>query len=144
MNEWCIFFTLKKLRVNLISPPVVFPKMRFSEVGWRSAVFVKFKIITRHIFSEKLIEILQVFQKIWRFSSSILTIFIIFLFFDIFVLQRNWWRQHITNDIFIFSLQPTLNSFFNNYINLHWYWISSSWNMKREKNTFKQPSLIYG
>ena len=54
-----------------------------------------------------------------------------------------------------FNFQHTLNRLFNNYINLYWYYISSSGNMKGvshwtpnpplffpEKNSLKRPSLI--
>ena len=40
--------------------------------------FVTFKIIISHIFTENFIETPEVVQKIWRFSLSILTIFINF------------------------------------------------------------------
>ena len=49
--------------------------------------FVTFNIAISLIFPENVFEISQVFQKIWRFSPSILTIFIIFFgFLDISLL----------------------------------------------------------
>ena len=52
--------------------------------------FVTFSIIISHIFPEHLIEIPQVIHKIWRLSSSLLTIFIGFSdFFDRTLLQKN-------------------------------------------------------
>ena len=46
--------------------------------------FVIFNTIISHNFPENFIEIAQVVQKIWRFSPSILTIFINFLDFSTF------------------------------------------------------------
>ena len=51
--------------------------------------FVTFNIILSHIFLENFIEILEVVQKIWRISLSILTIFINFLdFWHLFVTEK--------------------------------------------------------
>ena len=57
--------------------------------------FVTFNIIISHILPEHFIEISQVIQKIWRFSSSILTIFINFSDFFIFSCYKE------TNDVSI-------------------------------------------
>ena len=87
--------------------------------------FVTFNIIKSHIFPENFIGISQVVQKIWRIYLSILAIFIdfhqFFLFFDMSLLQRIWWRKLITDDVSIFSLLTYLNRLFHNCINLYWY-----------------------
>ena len=92
--------------------PVAFPKTYLLKRGWNPG-FLWLNFIISHIFSENFIEIAQVVEKIWSFSPSILTFFINF---SDFLLQRNWWRQHIINNISIFYFQPTLNRLFNNYI----------------------------
>ena len=51
------------------------------EIRWKLWFFVTFNIIINHIFPENFIEIPQVVQKVWRFSPSILTIFINFRIF---------------------------------------------------------------
>ena len=57
-------------------------------IFWREGqilIFVTFNIIISHIFPENFIKISQVVQKIWRFSTSILTNFInLWDFFHIF------------------------------------------------------------
>ena len=118
--------------------------------------FVTFDIILKHIFPENFIEFPLVVQKIWRSSLSILAIFInfsqFFGFFDIALLQRNYWRHPITDDVSIFSVS-TLSRLSNNCIKLYWYQMSSSWNMKGGSNwssptffpgktTFKKPNLV--
>ena len=86
---FCHVLTLKKLGggrgINLTPLPVIFPKIRV-----KSWFFVTYNIIISHIFAENFIEMPQVVQKIWRFSPSILTIFIVFFrFFDNTLLQRD-------------------------------------------------------
>ena len=57
-------------------------------VFWRNSktlVFVTFDIVISHVFPENAIEISRVVQKIWRFSPSILTIFIDFSNFLTFI-----------------------------------------------------------
>ena len=68
--------------VNLTSP-CGFLKTVSSKERVKPWFFVTFNIIIGHIFPENFFEILQVFQKIWRISPSVLSIFIISL------LQRN-------------------------------------------------------
>ena len=62
-------------------PPWGFSKNAFSGERVNPCFFVTFNIIASHIFPEDFIEIPQVIQKVLRFSSSILTIFIDFLNF---------------------------------------------------------------
>ena len=112
-----------------------------------------FNINIRQIFPENVIEIPQVVWKIWRFSSSILTILFSsssWIFWHFLIAKKlmtsayNGWCQNF------FYLQPNLNRLFNNCVKLYWYWISSSSNIKGvgqfdlppEKNTFKKPSFI--
>ena len=94
---WC------KLRQG---SPVVFRKICLLKREWDPV----FDIIISLIFPENLIEISQVVQKIWRISLTIIDIFIYFHrffgLFDIPLLQRNWWRQFITDYVSIFLL-PT-------------------------------------
>ena len=68
-----------------------------------------FNIIISHVFPENFIDFPHVVQKIWKNSLLILAIFInfpqFFEFFEITLLQRNWWRQLITDDASIFQFQ---------------------------------------
>ena len=66
---------LNPKKVTPSYPPMVFPKMCFN-------------IIISHAFSENLIEIPQVIQKIWRFSPSILTNLCFFGFFEHFLVAK--------------------------------------------------------
>ena len=61
--------------VNFPPPLVIFSKLYIFREPW---FFVTFNIIIIHICPENFIEIPQVVRKIWRFSSSVLTNFIIF------------------------------------------------------------------
>ena len=66
---------------DTLPPLLVFPKKYLLERGPN----VTFNIIISHIFPENFIKISQVVQKIWRFSTSILTNFInLWDFFHIF------------------------------------------------------------
>ena len=92
------------------------------------------------------------FQKIWRFSSSMLIILVIFLDFFIFLCYKE------TNDLSIkqmklaiFYFQPTLNRLLSNYrVKLIWdrfflkYEVGSNWSppLRRRKTTFKSLSLL--
>ena len=110
--------------------PLFFPKMNHIDRG-ESTVFLRLLILSQVTTfphwklqnSQNFIEVPQVFQKIWRFSLSILTIFTIF-FFDI--LTFSCYKE--TNDVSIwqmmpalFHFQPTLNRLLNNCIKLYWY-----------------------
>ena len=73
-----------------IDPPCGFSKNAFFRVSLKACFSVTFNIVISHIFPKTFIEVPQVVQKIWRFSSSILAIFIIFFgFFDVSLLQEN-------------------------------------------------------
>ena len=61
-----------------------FSKNVFSRERVNLCFFVTFNVIVSHIFHENLIEVSPVIWKIWRTSSSLLTIFIKFLDFSIF------------------------------------------------------------
>ena len=82
-----------------------------------------FNIIISHVFPENFIDFPHVVQKIWKNSLLMLAIFInfpqFFEFFEITLLQRNWWRQLITDDASIFQFQKNLNRLFHNWINLY-------------------------
>ena len=107
-----VLLTLKKLGEggNLTPPtqPCSFPKNASSKERVEAWLFVTFNIIITDIFPENFIDIPQVVQNIWRLYLPILAIFVnlhwFFGFFDIFLSQRNWWRQLITDDVGIFSL----------------------------------------
>ena len=76
------------------------PKMYFLEGGF----FVTCDIMISYIFSESVIEIPQVAQKIWRFYSTIIAIFENFLHFWTFHChKKNWWPQYIADDVSIFD-----------------------------------------
>ena len=99
--------------------------------GRKNSFFIKFAgfrkesvFPKRYIFPENFVEITYVVMKIWRFSPSILTIFIKcldFLTFPCFAtkkpmaLEYQRWSQHF------FIFQITLNRFFNNFMELYWY-----------------------
>ena len=83
-----------------------FPKLHFLEDRGMALLCLynaAFNTIVRHIFPENFVEIPQVGRMLKRFSSPVLT-----------YLRR----QHITADVNIFYLQPTLYRFFNNCIKL--------------------------
>ena len=73
----------------------------------------------------------------------------LFRCFDISLLQKNWWRQHATNDVNAFYFQPTLNKLFNTSITLIditlvllEIWKGGQTDPSPEKNILKKPSLI--
>ena len=73
--------TLKRLvgKCLNLTHILCFPKMSFYEKEWSSDFSVNFGVIISHIFSKNFTDISQLFQKIWRFSFSILTVFTNFL-----------------------------------------------------------------
>ena len=71
---------LKRLGGHLTSF-VVFLKLCFLVRGWSPDLWWLFNIILCYTFPENFIEIQEVFQKWWRFSSPILAIFTNFLDF---------------------------------------------------------------
>ena len=72
-------------------------------------------------FPESIIEIPQLFQKIWRFCSAILTISINFLDFLTFPYCKETNVSILQIASAFFNLQPTLNRLVNNCIKLCWY-----------------------
>ena len=84
----------------------------------KSTKLYKHYINISRIFSENVIEIPQVVQKIWRFSPLILTIFINVLDFLKFLITK---KQITWMSVFFFLLQPTLKMLFNNCARLYWY-----------------------
>ena len=90
---------------------VVFQKMCFLDRGQNPAfLWLLINITKNHIFPDNFIKILHVVQ-------------------------------HVTDvSIFFLYFQPTLNRFFNNCIKSYWCYISSSWNMKRERGEVKLTS----
>ena len=66
----------KKAESVNLTLTVVFPKICFSEIEWSPGFLGLFNIIVSDIFPENFIEIPHLVQKIRRFSSSILTIFV--------------------------------------------------------------------
>ena len=75
----------------------------------KALLLMTFSIIMRHIFPKNFIKVPQVVRKIWRFSSSTLTILISFSFllnfwhFGISLLQINLWHQHIISMLAFFT-----------------------------------------
>ena len=114
-----VSLNLKRLQ-EFTPPPCGFSKNAFSRERLKPCFFVIFDIIISNIIPENFIEIPQVVHKIWRFSFSVLTIFINFL--DFLILSN----CNETNDISIkqmlsvfFYFQLTLNRLFNNYMKLY-------------------------
>ena len=92
--------------------------MYFSESGWGPVFFnfFYFNIIISHIFPENVTKIHQVVQRIWRFTPSILTLFIYFL--DLLTFPYYKEINGVTNNSkqmmsANFFFQPTLNGLFN-------------------------------
>ena len=118
---WCL--TVKRGAQFDPTPRVWFSKNAFSKESETLGFFVIFNIIISHVFRKNFIEIPQVVQKIWRFSSPILTIFIDFF--------SSFWLFHVAKKLMkstynrwcqnFFTFKPTLNSLFNNDIKLYWY-----------------------
>ena len=103
--------------INL-TPPVVFPKMYLLERGWSSAflwllVLPKVTLVLKISF-----KIPQVLQKIWRFSLSILTIFINCWIFWHFLVTKNLMTLAYNMISSFFPFQPTLSRF-NNCVKLY-------------------------
>ena len=72
---WCnSVLTLKRLE-GQFDPPCGFLKNVSSKESVKPCFFVTFNIIINHIFPENFNEIPRRVQKIWKFSSWILTIF---------------------------------------------------------------------
>lgn len=81
-GEFIVSLTFRWLRGSQFKPPfMVFPKLYFVERGWSAEFLLTFKAFISYIVPESVIRIHQVIQKIWRFSSSFLTIFVNFLDF---------------------------------------------------------------
>ena len=137
----------KKLIPLKLTPMLFFQNYIFQRQALKPWFFVTFNTIIRHIFSENSIEISQVIWKVWRCSSSILTIFINFLGFFTFLCCKQTkdisMQQMILAFFFFFSLQPTLNWLFINCIKLFWIWISASWNIKRRSNRVKSGVFFF-
>ena len=76
-------------------------------------------IIVSYIFPENLIEIYQVSQKIWVFTSSIFTIFFNFLNVFIFTCYKTTNGVSIYKKILVvFWIRINLDKLFKNYIKL--------------------------
>ena len=123
MNSFNEMFPLARVfPLAVMHTPCSFSKNLFSRERVKPCCFVTFNIIVSHICPENFIEITQVVQNIWRFSSSILTIFINFLGILIFPCYKE------TNEVSIEQVmsallyfQHTLNRLFGTCINLYWY-----------------------
>ena len=103
-----IFFILKGWSDNLAQFVFFFIKLSNKEIV-NSWFFLTFNLIMSHILPENFIKISQVVQKIWRFSLTIYffldnQFFSFFWLFDNSLLQRNWWRQLITDYFFTFNI----------------------------------------
>ena len=83
-----------------IWPPSGFSKNVFYRLKVKICLFVTVNIITSYNFPGNSIEIPQVVQKIWRFSSSILAVFIKFLDFLTFPCYEE------SNDVSIKQIMP--------------------------------------
>ena len=129
-----------RLTLNL-APSCGFPKM-FSREGVRQCFFVNFNVSISHAFPEIFIEIPQVVQKISRFSPLILTIFIGFSDFFLFLVTEKLMMSSF------FYFQSSLNRLINNWIKLYWLVILEIWkggqtdSPQRKKLTSKSPALL--
>ena len=134
-----------KLRTNLIRFKLVLILKRLGDSVWHSPpwfsqkcifrermrpcfffiIYFNFNIIISHIFPENvIIKIPQVVQKIWRFSLSILALFIYFSDFSTFpyyketngVTYNRWWKQFFTFDLLLIGCLTLLTFMFVSYI----------------------------
>ena len=69
-----LIFNPKKTESSQFDPSCGFPKTSFSKERVKPWFFVTFNIIIRYKLPENFIEIAQIVWKIWRSSSSIITI----------------------------------------------------------------------
>ena len=120
-NSWNRAKKLSKFRQ--FDPPCGFFKNVFFRESVKPVFFVTFDIILSHIFPKNFIEIIQVVQKIWRFSPWILTFSLTFLIFWHFSAAKKL-RTPAYNKWFLY-FQPTQNKLFNNCMKLCRYQISS-------------------
>ena len=74
----CLFLKSLKAFNPQFDPSCVFSKNVSSRERVKPWFFLTFNIIISHIFPENFIEIILAVQRIWRFSPSILNIFINF------------------------------------------------------------------
>ena len=88
-ETWSLIKAWEAVGVKLTTNPAIFQKIFILQREGEVLIFVTFNTIINHILPENFIKTPQVFQKLWRFSSSKVTIFIIFifLFFKISLLQ---------------------------------------------------------
>ena len=88
-ETWSLIKAWEAVGVKLTTNPAIFQEIFILQREGEVLIFVTFNTIINHILPENFIKTPQVFQKLWRFSSSKVTIFIIFifLFFKISLLQ---------------------------------------------------------
>ena len=104
----------------LTPSPLRFFRNVFSRERLKLWFFVTFNIIIGYIFPENFIEIPQVVQKIWRFSPSMLTVFINFSYYWHFLVTKNLMTSaYNTRCQQFFCFQSTLNRLFNNCVKLY-------------------------
>ena len=108
-----------------------FEKWYCLKIELRFVFLVTFNIIICYNFPENFIEIHQVSQKLWIFTSSILTILANFLDIFTFTCYKK------SNDVSIYKIISAvfwlgiiLDRLLKNCIKLYKYWISCSSNMK--------------
>ena len=110
LNSKCVL-TTKWLKGDKSDPhfPRGFYKNPFSRESVKPCSFVTFNIIISHTFSESLFKISQLVQKIWKFSSSRLTILINFGVFYTFPCYKKTNEARIKQmmSAFFFYLQST-------------------------------------
>ena len=142
-----VFWSLKGwgaggVQFDIRSP--VFPKMYFLETEWGPVFFAflfNFNIIISHTFPENvIIKIPQVVQKIWRFSPSILALFIYFSDFLTFpyyketngVTYNRWCQQFFTFNLLLIGCLTLLTFMFVPDI-VTWVKISLKWACDQEE-----------
>ena len=80
-ETWSLINAWEAVGVKLTTNPAIFQKIFILQREGEVLIFVTFNTIINHIPPENFIKTPEVVQKLWRFSSSKLTIFIIFFYF---------------------------------------------------------------
>ena len=135
---------LKRLGGNQLDRPLAsFQKIYILERGW-SPTFL-WLVIINYIFLENFIGISQAIQKIWRFFSSKIAIFLNYLLSEISLLQKilitsayNRWSQHFfTFKLILISWLIIVESYSDIGLVLH-----DIWNRPQNKLPLRCPFLL--
>ena len=106
---------MKKPEEGGFEPLYGFCRNVFTRKRVKHCFFLTLNITIYHIFPENAIQkISQVIQETWEFSHSKLTISLNLHFLTFPCCKKNYWDQHITDNVSIFLLSPSLNRLFSN------------------------------